>query len=146
MYNDFREYSDYLMHYGVPGMKWKHHHYVVNGPTQIHSSKSDSSVGDKTASVKQNYYDELDRSQHNNKQSGSRPIRKRYESLRNNDSNSHTTAKPNNRVSREYAAEYTYNTTGRSDNESVGRMHKRLQKYGDANPNANLSTRRSRRR
>ena len=23
--NDFREYSDYLMHYGVKGMKWDHH-------------------------------------------------------------------------------------------------------------------------
>jgi hypothetical protein len=26
--NDFREYKDYLMHYGVKGMKWHDHQYV----------------------------------------------------------------------------------------------------------------------
>ena len=35
MNNDFRDYSDYLMHYGVPGMKWRNHHYVVDDPRQI---------------------------------------------------------------------------------------------------------------
>lgn len=174
MNNDFREYSDYLMHYGVPGMKWKHHHYVVDQPRQIGQRQaaiqSDFNRGERTAVVRrlqsdnnrdiqaarrpqetQNNFDRGVRAGQSNQRQreiqshfdrGAQGTKPMFE--RSNSQNAHTTAKPSNRVSREYASEYTYNTTGRSDNESVGRMHKRLQKHGDANPNANLSTRRSR--
>lgn len=32
--NDFREYKNYLMHYGVKGMKWHDHVYRQDQPTQ----------------------------------------------------------------------------------------------------------------
>ena len=42
MNNDFRnDYSDYLMHYGVKGMKWHDHHYVVPGAKNIGGKKKD---------------------------------------------------------------------------------------------------------
>lgn len=42
MNNDFRnDYSDYLKHYGVKGMKWHDHHYVVPGAKNIGGKKKD---------------------------------------------------------------------------------------------------------
>jgi len=51
--NDFREYSDYLIHYGVKGMKWKHHIYAKvkepvkkgNGQSSNNTDDSDSGSG-----------------------------------------------------------------------------------------------------
>lgn len=47
--NDFREYKNYLMHYGVKGMKWHDHVYQQDQPTRPNpQAKSERTVYDRT--------------------------------------------------------------------------------------------------
>lgn len=52
--NDFREYKNYLMHYGVKGMKW--HDHVYKKEDQSSNNDNSNNKQDKTQSGSHWYY------------------------------------------------------------------------------------------
>lgn len=70
---DFREfskaYNNYLMHYGVKGMKWHDHHYVVQGPRQIGGNKKKDVNGSDDLKRESQVRDLVNYNKENNRQS-----------------------------------------------------------------------------